>query len=437
MNTQKNNNDNFTVNAKTAVIFAICVAGLLFVARFDAIKGVFSWIASMLMPIFVGTMTAYILNPLTVFFESRSMKLFKKLKENPRKRLSRAISIIMSLVVLIAVVALLLFLIIPEFIQSLNKLIDMAPGLFENVLSIINDAKNSDNIFMVNLSQAIDDLVGKLGEWLESKLSVAVNGIIDIGITFVNFIFDMIVAVVVFVYAILEKDSFLAQSKKLLFAVFPKNIANDVLAIARYGNETFGKFITGKLVTSTIVGVLTFTFMSIMGMPYPLLAAGILCITNVIPFFGPFIGGIPTAFIVAITDFRQGVIYIIFMLVLQQIEGNVIEPMVMEDRTGVSKFWIIFAILFCGGVFGLAGMIFSVPIFAVLFYTIKMYVERSLAKKSLPVPSSSYRNAGGIDEENNIMPIPEHSPRKRFGQAIREWISRLKNGTDKIDETEE
>ncbi len=425
---------NFAVNARTIVIFLVCVAGLLFVAQFDAIKSVISWVTDMLSPVFVGTVLAYIINPLTVIFENTCMRIFKKIKEKSRRRISRGISITLSLVVLIAVIALLMFLIIPEFLDSLNKLITKAPDLFDDVLKWIAQVQNSDNVFMSNMGQTIDQLVGKISDWLMSVASTAVGSLIGSVISVVSFFFDFIVSLVVFVYALLEKEKFIAQSKKLIFAIFSRERANDILLVARYGNETFGKFISGKLLTSTVVGVVTFVFMSIMKMPYPLLSAGIIAITNVIPFFGPFIGGIPTAFIVLISDFRLGMIYIIFMLVLQQLEGNVIEPMIMEDKTGVSKFWIIFAILLCGGVFGVAGMIFSVPLFAVLFYSIKIWVERSLAKKELPIPSDDYRNAGGVDvETNEIYPAPLKASRKKLSDAIREWRQRIKSEDDQTE----
>ena len=174
--------------------------------------------------------------------------------------------------------------------------------------------------------------------------------------------------------------------------------------------------------------------MTIMGMPYALLSAGIIAITNVIPFFGPFIGGIPTVFIVMINDFRQGVIYVIFLLILQQVEGNVIEPMIMEDQTGVSKFWITFALLLCGGVFGIAGMIFAVPLFAVIFYSVRIYVDRSLENKELPKSSAAYAEAGAIDETTNeILPRPEKTPTKKLKQAVHEWRERVKH---KDDDTE-
>jgi predicted PurR-regulated permease PerM len=284
---------------------------------------------------------------------------------------------------------------------------------------------------MQNLGQYIDTAISSLVDWLSGEVGGAVSGLIESLISIVSFLFDFIVAIVVFVYALLEKQKFLAQSKKMIFALFTSRQANDILDVARYGNEVFGKFVTGKLITSTIVGVLTFLFMTIVGIPYALLSAGIIAITNIIPFFGPFIGGIPTAFIVIINDFRQGIIYIIFLLILQQVEGNVIEPMIMEDQTGVSKFWITFALLLCGGVFGVAGMIFAVPLFAVILYTVRIYVERSLDKKQLPISSAEYSNAGGIDiQTNRLTPTPEKFARKRFSEAVREWRERVKHRDD-------
>lgn len=420
------NKNNFTATSRTVFIFAVCVGVILLISQIDPIMAAVSWVVDMLLPVFIGVILAYIINPFTIVFERWMYNLWKFKSEKRRKSFARGLAITFSVIVLIAVIALLIFLIIPEFLVSLNKLIDSAPALIDRGIVWVNDAQVSDNVFMHNIGEYLDSLIQSLVNWLTSSLGTAVSGLIESVITVVGFLFDFLVAIVVFVYALLEKQKFIAQSKKLLFAVCPAQKANDILEIARYGNDVFGKFVSGKLLTSTIVGIVTFIFMSIMGMPYALLSAGVIAITNIIPFFGPFIGGIPTAFIVLITDFRQGLIYIIFLLVLQQIEGNIIEPMIMEDKTGVSKFWVTFALLLCGGVFGIAGMIFSVPLFAVLFYTIKIYVERSLVKKNLPVSSSAYANAGGVDiTTNELFASPGRTPRKKFTQAIREWRARI------------
>ena len=306
----------------------------------------------------------------------------------------------------------------------------------------LSDSLESDNTFGQNIGQAIQGLEKSLTDWVGGTLSSVIGSLISGATEIAMFVVDLLVSFVVCVYALLEKNRFLGQIKKIIFAVFSANRANDILDVARYGNSVFGKFIIGKLISSSIVGTITFLFMTAVGMPYALLSAGVIAVTNVIPFFGPFIGGIPTAFIILLTDVEYGIIYIIFLLVLQQLEGNIIEPMIMEDRTGVSKFWITTAVLFFGGVFGVGGMIFSVPIIAIIFYVIRIAVERSLARKGLVVNSMAYRTVGSVDPESNeLLPIPEQAPHKKLRETVRDWRDRImkknKSETENDEDSEE
>lgn len=428
---KQNGNKSFIVNVRTAFIFALCVAVILLIGQIDKISSFFGYIASILSPVIMGVIFAYIINPLCRIFERIFAKLFskaKKLKDSTKKRVAHGIAVLLSILALIAVIALLLFLIIPEFLESVYKFIGIAPSLIEKGGDWITDNLDPESSFGEHFGETIDTLVSNLTGWFGGELSGVIGGIWQGAVSVVAFVIDFLISLVICVYALLEKNKFVCQFKKLIFALFSTSLANDILDVARYGNSTFGKFISGKLLTSSIVGILTFIFMSVMGMQYALLSACIIAITNVIPFFGPFIGGIPTAFFVLLTNTRHGIIYIIFLIILQQIEGNIIEPLIMEDRTGVSKFWITVALLFFGGVFGLAGMIFSVPLIAVLFYVIKLYVERSLAKKQLPVPSSEYKDAGAYDEQAKaLVPPPPASPSKRLRDTLREWRERKRN----------
>ncbi len=426
-----------TVNKRAVFVFVVIIAAVLLVSQVNPIMKVVDEVVDMMFPVILGVVLAYVVNPFTVVMERQFYKWFRFKKEKARKRFARGLSIIFSILALLLVIILLIFLIIPEFLDSLNKLIQSAPAWVDRATVWIEDIQQDNSVLLQNIGHYIDTAATSLIGWLSGEVGGAVSGLVESLISVVTFLFDFIVAIVIFVYALIEKRNFIAQSKKIIFAVFPSQTANDILNIARYGNEVFGKFVTGKLITSTIVGILSFAFMTIMGMPYALLSAGIIAKTNVIPFFGPFIGGIPTAFIVMINDFRQGVIYVIFLLILQQVEGNVIEPMIMEDQTGVSKFWITFALLLCGGVFGIAGMIFAVPLFAVIFYAVRIYVDRSLENKELPKPSTAYADAGSINvETNEILPRPEKTPNKKFTQAVREWRERVKHKDDDIESKE-
>jgi len=431
---RKGNANSLAINRKTVLVFTVCVALILLVAQFDAVKNAIGWVFNMLAPIFTGVIFAYILNPFCNIIEKRFLRIFnksKKMRPTSKRRVSHGLGVLFSILLLIAVIVLLLFLIIPEFLVSFDKLLDIAPSLIQKGGDWLASNIDSESTFGQHLGESIDSLASNLTNWIGGELSTLIGGLLEGAISVVYFLLDFLISLIVCVYALLEKNKFLAQFKKLIYAFFSPARANDILDVARYGNNVFGKFISGKLLTSTIVGVVTFVFMSAMRMPYALLSAGIIAITNVIPFFGPFIGGIPTAFIILLTDARDGVIYIIFLLVLQQIEGNIIEPMIMEDRTGLSKFWVTVALLFCGGMFGLAGMIFSVPLFAVLFYVIKVAVDRSLAKKSLPLAGTAYINVGSVDPETlEFSPVPEKTPRKKLRDTLAEWRARILKKSD-------
>jgi predicted PurR-regulated permease PerM len=317
-------------------------------------------------------------------------------------------------------------------LQSLISLIDKAPVIFANLFEWFS--AHGQSAFVDMLNENFDTILESLSGWISGGVTSALSGLVNSVFAVFSVLANLFLSIVICVYALVEKETFLAQIKKIIFAVFKPARANDILQVARYSNDMFGKFLSGKIITSAIVGVVTFLFMTIAGIPYSLLSAGVVAITNVIPYFGPFIGGIPTAFIILLTDFRRGIIYVIFLIILQQIEGNIIEPLIMEDKTGVSKFWITVALIVCGSIFGVGGMIFSVPLFAVIFYVIKMVVERNLLRKNMPVPSEAYLNAGSYDEETQqLIPAPEKEKRKNISSLIKAWIARIKDNKQKKD----
>ncbi|MBO4277395.1 MAG: AI-2E family transporter [Clostridia bacterium] len=423
------------VTLRVLVIFAVCFAILTVILNIDSVETLFKKTVSILSPVLIGIMIAYILNPICKFLTGRFVKLYQKrgkvAPEKAEKRSTR-FAVIISMFLLLAVIIALLFLIIPEFAENLQKFINRAPDLFKQVYSWLEEKQKADDSVLGtisgNLLQFLQSLTDRVNDWLTGDVSALISAVGNGLIGVVSFLFDILIAFIICAYALLEKKSFIAQSKKMIFAIFKPERANDILTTARYGNDVFGKYITGKVLTSTLVGILTFLFMSLFNMPYSLLASVIVAVTNVIPFFGPFIGGVPTAFIILITDFKQGIIYIIFLLVLQQIEGNILEPLIMEDRTGVSKFWVTFALLLFGGMFGIMGMILSLPIFAVIYYVIKVFVERKLAKRDLPTESSEYLEAGAIDPQTNeLLPAPKqesHKPRLSIKSIFRALLGK-------------
>lgn len=387
---------------RTVFIFALCITAIILLSRIDAIKSAVGWLFGILSPILIGVVLAYIINPVYVWVEKLLLKAFAKCKRMSNKwrlRLSHGLGVTLSVSFMLAVIALLLFLIIPELLESLEKLIKLTPSIIDNASEWLNAQKDSDDIFMRNLSDIVAQALASISDWLKNKAADALGSVISSVYSVVMFIFDFLIAILVCIYALLEKKQFIAQSKKMLFALYNPEKANYILSAARYGNHIFGRIVSGKILTSAMLGVATYIFMLIMKMPYALLSSAVVAVTNVIPFFGPFIGGIPTCFIIMLNDVRQGIIYGVFCIVIQQIEGNVISPKIAEEKTGVSQFWVTFALISCGSIFGLMGMLFSVPAFAVLFYCIRIAVERRLREKGLPIPSAEYLNVDAYDTE--------------------------------------
>ena len=196
------------------------------------------------------------------------------------------------------------------------------------------------------------------------------------------------------------KDTLSAQSKKIVYSLLKLKDANRLVSEVRFAHSVFGGFITGKLLDSLIIGIMCFFAMQFLKMPYVLLVSVIIGVTNVIPFFGPFIGAVPSAFLILLVSPMKCLYFLIFILVLQQFDGNILGPKILGDSTGLPSFWVLFSILLFGGLFGFVGMIIAVPLFAVIYRLTATYVSSALRKKDLSARTEDYLSLDYIDEEN-------------------------------------
>ena len=211
----------------------------------------------------------------------------------------------------------------------------------------------------------------------------------------------MVIGIIISIYVLMSKEVFIGQSKKVVYALFTGKKANAVIHTVHKSNEIFGGFISGKILDSLIIGILCFICLYFMKMPYSVLVSVIVGVTNVIPFFGPYLGAVPSTILIMLANPIQGLYFVIFILVLQQIDGNIIGPKILGDSTGLSSFWVVFAILLGGGIFGIPGMIIGVPLFAVIFYILRRGLNYVIQKKQLPLDSENYIWAERLDIENN------------------------------------
>lgn len=388
--------------------FLVIVAGIacyFAFLRLDDIAGLLGKIGNILKPIILGFVFAYLLNPLVTIIEKQIIKTFEKKTKRKDKlqKISRSIGIAGALLLAFAIVILLLNMVIPELYRSIRDLIMSLPHQINNAIDFLESEKLNDTVFSGTVKSVLENGAEAFQLWLKTDLLTQINqmmSIVTVGVFgFLGTLFDIAVGVIVSVYVLNSKEKFTGQCKKITYALLSREHANLVLQVTRKSHEIFGGFVIGKIIDSIIIGILCFVGLSILDMPYTLLVSVIVGVTNVVPFFGPYIGAVPSAILILLSEPIKGIYFIIFILVLQQFDGNILGPKILGDSTGLSAFWVVFSILLGGGLFGFVGMIMGVPTFAVLYYLVSMFVEQKLERKKLPKASKEYEDIQYIEEK--------------------------------------
>jgi predicted PurR-regulated permease PerM len=312
-----------------------------------------------------------------------------------------------ALLFLIGIVILLIAAIVPAVISSIQSVASTITDGANNLVNWISNFLQGDTELAKEISDIIESTSDKLRQFLQNDVLTQVqiyatsiaSGAIYVGRLLLNVVIGLIVSV----YLMASKEKFAGQAKKIVYALFKPVRANVIIETARKSNEIFGGFISGKLLDSAIIGIISYVVLAIMKMPDTILIAVIIGVTNIIPFFGPFIGAIPSFIIIVLQNPIQGLYFLIFVVILQQIDGNIIGPKILGNSTGLSPFWVVFAILLFGGLMGFPGMLLGVPIMAVIYYIIKKSVEYFLAKRGLKTDTSSYITLTKVDKDSNEM----------------------------------
>lgn len=370
-----------------------------------------SYGVGLLKPVIYGAVIAYLLNPLMKFYYQTMLKLLRHGGRKPSKRMKKisyGISITLAMISGVLIILALIWMIVPQLITSIVSLVNTLPEQAERYYqSVVHWIRN--NPYMIDKMQEmalegtkmLEEWIQKdLLSWLQLNLLPNVNsfasrfsnGLMNVLGVFYNLLIGCIVAI----YLLGGKETFLAQCKKLVFAVFGKKQAAVILHYSRITNDMFSGFISGKIVDSTIIGIICFVAMSIMKLPYALLVSVIVGVTNVIPVFGPYIGAVPSALLILLVSPIQCLYFVIMVVILQQLDGNVIGPAILGESTGLTAFWVLFAILFFGGLWGIIGMLVGVPLFAVIYRLIKDYIELRLFRKQMHTNTLAYVNLKNI-----------------------------------------
>lgn len=386
-------------------LFVIVVALVLYFLLFrgEVVGAAFSKIGAVFAPIVYGFAIAYVLNPQMRLIEKGFLHLQKKRKKPASRKLLlaiRIISTILAVFILLLVVYSLIALMIPEITKSIENIRKNLPVYAENIekwFSSLGGGQAADESFKETMDNAVAFVQKFVSEQITPQMDQIVkkvtSSVLDILVFFKNIFLGLIVSV----YVMITQETILARFRRALYAVFNVAVANRTLKNLRFIDEKFGGFLIGKFIDSLIIGIICYFGMVILQMPYALLIAVVIGITNIIPFFGPFIGAIPCSFLVFCVEPIQAVYFILFIFALQQFDGNFLGPKILGNSVGVSSFMVLVAILIGSGFFGVFGMIVGVPICAVLTALIQTYVLRSIGKKNLPGDLDAYRQMDYVD----------------------------------------
>ena len=396
---------NWNNRSTTRAVYAaiVVMVGILFyswLANFTTVNSTIDGIIAPIKPIIAGMLLAYLLAPV---LDSVEGFLHRHLTGYGKMRHRRMLSMVITYVLVLLVLTIFLILVVPQVIGSIKSVTMQLKTYIEAVEAWSNTLveRLPEDLFPDDIAERISTLastmITQLFSFLNASLPLLASSIVSVGSSVIN----LFVAFIASIYVLAEKERFCAQAKKVTYALFSRTQAENCLEVVRTADRMFGHFITGKIIDSLIIGILCFIGVTVLRMPNTILVSFIVGVTNVIPYFGPFIGAIPSFFLIFIESPIQGLIFLVFVFVLQQLDGNVIGPKILGDTTGLSSFWILFAIMFFGGVFGVTGMIIGVPLLGVIYWAAKIHIANSLAKKGLPIETEAYmkKNVTGEPEE--------------------------------------
>lgn len=394
------------------ITFMVIIGSILFyyfLFHFEKVTGLFKALLRILMPFVDGLVMAYLFSPIINYFETKIIKV-SRFKEKGQKRI-RGLLCISVIIAFLLLLYGFIYSIIPELSTNIKNIQENYTTYEKNVTEFFEKTVEKypelNDLYKQNISEITKKVDEFVTETLLPRVSDGVvsltSGIIGAVKAVINFFIGLIIAF----YAMYNKEKFSGQWKKLTYAIMKRSTANGFIHNMRFTSKTFQNFIVGKLCDSIIIGLICFIVMQIIGLPYTLLISVIIGITNMIPLFGPFIGAIPSTILLFMVSPKQALYFIIMIIVLQQFDGNILGPKILGSSTGLSGFWVIFAITIFGGWLGVVGWLVGVPLFAVIYSGIKSYVNARLKEKNLSTKTEKYITVNYIDDDHHFIKIPK------------------------------
>ena len=408
--------------------FCVIAAAILFYMALNYLPLLRQGLASLLhilSPFIWGLVICYLLTPFMRLVEKKlfgplSKKLYKNSKRSDGSRFARSMSVLLSELFLLAVLTALVCLIIPQLYSSLQNMVANSPMYIETASRWITQLLEDFPEIEHYVSQTLGQVNTSLMDWIQNTVLPKLGSLISNVTSGVYYaimgVYNLVIGIIVSVYVLSNLEQFGASAKRILYSVFSVDIAKKILEGLEFTDRTFMGFINGKLLDSAIIGLICYIVCSILRMPYALLVSVIVGVTNIIPFFGPFIGAVPSSIIILLVNPVKCLIFIAFIILLQQLDGNIIGPKILGSSVGINGFWVMFSIILGAGLFGFWGMLLGVPVFVIIYAAITGSVTRKLKRSDLPWEAADYMDMAYIDPVT-YQPVKKHREEETEDQA--------------------
>lgn len=374
-------------------------------------------LVTILSPFIWGLVISYLLNPLVRTLEKKLFsplcrRIYAKSKRSNGEGLARGLSVLFSEIFMLAIVTGLFFLIIPQLYSSIETIIVNSPVYIDKLTTWATKMLTDFPELRSYVTQMLGDINQDLMSWLQTSVLPGLGSLLSnvgTGVKYVvTGVYNLVIGIIVSVYILSDSETFTANAKRILYSLLTPEMAKKLLEGLDFTDRTFVGFLNGKLLDSAIIGLICYIVCAILDMPYALLVSVLVGVTNIIPFFGPFIGAVPSALVILMVSPLKCLIFVIFVIILQQVDGNIIGPKILGSSVGINGFWVMFSIIMGAGLFGFWGMLLGVPVFVVIYTAVNSAIDRKLRRSDLPHSTEDFKNIEYIDPVS-LQPVPHRT----------------------------
>ena len=410
-------------------VLAGCILFYMLLQHLDGVISGFKAAMHLLSPFIWGFVIAYLLLPMCRFFEYRMLSpLLKRItkREIPNGGAPRLIAIALSILVAMFAISSMFSFMLPTVYESIESILMNYNSYIDTLVELFSKMFEDDSALGGELEYIARDLFAQLAHWVQSTFMPELGSFLSDMTGFImnitsgvykifKYVMNIFIGIVVSCYLLYNREGFAASFKKLLYAVFGIRRSEQIQRVFRHADDAFMGFISGKILDSLIIGIITFVCCSVLAMPYPAFVSIIIGVTNIIPVFGPFIGAVPCTIIILMVQPVKALIFVIMILIIQQVDGNIIGPKILGSKVGINGFWVMFAIVVCGGLMGVPGMIIGVPLFVLIIGGYNFLIKRALEKRGLASETALYVDMDHMDEETGV-PVPKMQSQMTAGK---------------------